>query len=143
MHSCWLIWQSFQESFLHKKWVYLKFDVGQQRAILKSWSWRWRCFVLFCFPRSLWKAITKPWNTSSTREGTNFLTWLPVSSHGRNFGRLLRASVSASRAYLQILLFCLSRLNSIDVKYQMWKLGVVFTDNVSPLLFPQCILHSH
>lgn len=29
--------------------------------------------------------------------------------------------------------FCLSRLNSIDVKYQMWKLGVVFTDNVSPL----------
>lgn len=23
------------------------------------------------------------------------------------------------------------RLNSIDVKYQMWKLGVVFTDNVS------------
>ena len=23
------------------------------------------------------------------------------------------------------------RLNSIDVKYQIWKLGVVFTDNVS------------
>lgn len=28
-------------------------------------------------------------------------------------------------------LLCPSRLNSIDVKYQMWKLGVVFTDNVS------------
>lgn len=28
--------------------------------------------------------------------------------------------------------FFFSRLNSIDVKYQMWKLGVVFTDNVSP-----------
>lgn len=27
----------------------------------------------------------------------------------------------------------LIRLNSIDVKYQIWKLGVVFTDNVSRL----------
>lgn len=29
------------------------------------------------------------------------------------------------------LFFYFHRLNSIDVKYQMWKLGVVFTDNVS------------
>lgn len=26
------------------------------------------------------------------------------------------------------------RLNSIDIKYQVWKLGVVFTDNVSPFV---------
>lgn len=28
------------------------------------------------------------------------------------------------------------RLNSIDIKYQVWKLGVVFTDNVSPTTPP-------
>ena len=43
---------------------------------------------------------------------------------------------SVSRAFLQLLLLCHCRLNSIDVKYQMWKLGVVFTDNVSPSLPP-------
>lgn len=32
---------------------------------------------------------------------------------------------------LPLSVFSVRRLNSIDVKYQMWKLGVVFTDNVS------------
>lgn len=35
--------------------------------------------------------------------------------------------------HIELFYFLLSlcSLNSIDVKYQMWKLGVVFTDNVS------------
>lgn len=39
--------------------------------------------------------------------------------------------------FTKLLLFChflfISRFNAIDMKYQVWKLGVVFTDNVSSL----------
>lgn len=45
----------------------------------------------------------------------------------------LRYSLIMNALLFPVMPSCMlfSRLNSIDVKYQMWKLGVVFTDNVS------------
>lgn len=52
--------------------------------------------------------------------------------------------------YVRMMTHFIFRLNSIDIKYQVWKLGVVFTDNVSlttpehssPAINAACLLWS-
>lgn len=128
----------------HIESVYFIFNIGKEKVKKKRLFLSNRDIVMLCFvfqDFSLKKKITKLWCTFSNRA----LSWVPelelISWDGcqlcpmesewqQAFASLW---VSASCTYLQTLLFCLSRLNSIDVKYQMWKLGVVFTDNVSQL----------
>lgn len=107
---------------------------------------RWGGAVLFWFSRSLWRCVPGqggvlgPGLCSSpgTRVGRASSQGSSKASWGgccRPLCLVLPWGLWLMRIYTNFS-FCLSRLNSIDVKYQMWKLGVVFTDNVSACHHP-------